>query len=274
MKKSFLTKVGILMASSVLLFATACGSGGEKVTVSGSTSVLTYMQMLAEAYMRQSETEIEVGSGGSSAGVQNVKTNVSHVGMSSRDLTADEAADFNVYEIAIDGLAIIVHPSNPVAGLGTDQIRAIYSGKIKDWSEVGGSAGSITLVTREDGSGTRDAFQELVMGGRDGDSIMDDVIIQNSNGVIKATVAGNENAIGYVSVGITLGATDIKALSIDGIEATVKNIEDEVYELFRKFFIFTKKDDVKPETKAFVDFIMSDAGQSVIEKAGLVRGVR
>jgi len=155
--------VTVLALVIVFLFA-SCGGGGDsgRVDVSGSTSVLPYMEMLAVEYMQQTGKIVQVGGGGSSAGISNVGSGVSNIGMSSRNLSADEEASFQVYEIARDGLAIIVHPDNPVSDLSIQQIRDIYAERITDWAEFGGNPGNITLVTRENGSGTRDAFEELV----------------------------------------------------------------------------------------------------------------
>jgi len=269
MKRILLSTV--LAFVGVCLFA-ACGGKGDsgRVDVSGSTSVLAYMEMLASEYMRDTGKIVQVGGGGSSAGISNVGSGVSNIGMSSRNLSAEEEANLNVYEIARDGLAIIVHPDNPVMNLTIQQIRDIYAERITDWSDVGGNAGNITLVTRENGSGTRDAFEELVMGGRDGDVISSRATVQNSNGVIKATVSDNRNAIGFVSLGITIDDASIKAVSIDGVAATVENIGSYEYELFRKFFIVTKTQDVSEETIAFINYILS-GGQDVLEEEGLVR---
>ena len=265
----------IIAIMALVLLMTACGSGksdGGKVEISGSTSVLPYMEMLASEYMQQTGKIIEVGGGGSSAGISNARSGVSDIGMSSRTLSAEEEASLTVYEVARDGLAIILHPANPVSDLTVSQIRDIYAERITDWSEVGGNAGSITLVTRESGSGTRDAFEEMVMGGRDGDNISDRSTVQNNNGVIRATVSGNVNAIGYVSLGVTVGDSSVKAVSIDGVEPTIANIRNYSYELFRKFFIVTAQNDVSDETKAFIDYMLS-GGQDVLEEEGLVRVV-
>ncbi|MCL2457060.1 MAG: phosphate ABC transporter substrate-binding protein [Defluviitaleaceae bacterium] len=258
-----------------LLLMTACGGGsasGGKVDISGSTSVLPYMEMLAAEYMAKTGKIIEVGGGGSSAGITNARSGVSDIGMSSRNLSADENAALTVYEIARDGLAIIVHPDNPVTNLTIEQIRDIYAERITDWAQIGGSNGSITLVTRESGSGTRDAFEEMVMGGRDGDNISDRATVQNNNGVIRATVSGSKNAIGYVSLGVTIGDSSVKAAAIDGVVASLENIRNDEYKLFRSFYIVTSPDDVSDETKAFIDYILSD-GQDVLEEEGLVRVV-
>jgi len=108
------------------------------------------------------------------------------------------------------------------------------------------------------------------MGGRDGDSISSRATVQNSNGVIKATVSDNRNSIGFVSLGITVNDTAIKALRIDGVEPSVANIRNYEYELFRKFFIVTQRQDVSEETTAFINYILS-GGQDVLEEEGLVR---
>ena len=167
--------------------------------------------------------------------------------------------------IALDGIAIVVHPSNPVKALTTDQVMNIYLGNIKNWKEVGGPDAPITVVSREDGSGTRDAFTSLVMQKKD---IIKTAIVQNSTGAVATTVAGDKNAIGYVSLSSL--NPKIKALDIDGVAATEANVKNGTYKLQRPF-IYVTKGDPTGLAKAFIDFVLSPEGQKIIVDEGVAQ---
>jgi phosphate transport system substrate-binding protein len=155
----------ILIASMLLL--TACGGRGrgETVIVAGSTSVQPYAEILAEEYAKgYPGHSVDVQGGGSSAGIRAALSGTSDIGMSSRRLTGEEQQMWNI-EIARDGLVLITHPRNPLSNLTLEQARGIYTGEITNWSEIGGNDSRIHVVAREEGSGTRGAFEEMVMDG-------------------------------------------------------------------------------------------------------------
>lgn len=248
----------------------ACGQGNAGgLTVTGSTSVTPFAEQLAEHYQKQhAGTAINIQGLGSSAGIRAAIDGVAEIGMSSRELQPEEAGQLDELVIARDALAVVVNPANSVAGLTTEQIRAIFSGQIRSWDQVGGSPQQITIVSREAGSGTFGAFDELVMKGK---PISTQAMRQGSNGAIRQIVAEDPNAIGYISLGIA-DAT-VKALQIDGVEPSVVHVEAETYKLVRPFlFVWRKGAQLSPLGQEFVDYVMSAEGQSELTKAGLVKG--
>jgi phosphate transport system substrate-binding protein len=173
-------------------------------------------------------------------------------------------ADLHAVPIARDAIAVIVHPKNTVRNLTLNQVREIFSGKITNWSSLGGNPRSIILVTREEGSGTREAFQKLVMGKNEIDLA---ALVQDSNGAIRQVVSNDPNAIGYISLGLV--NEEVKALRISGTEATAANIEKGSYTLVRPF-LFAFNGVPEGEAKAFLEFVLSPAAQKLLAKEGLV----
>jgi len=254
----------ILLCISISLLS-ACSRPSESgFIVAGSTSVQPYAEILAEEYMiLHTGAEIDIQGGGSSAGITAAKSGIANIGMSSRHLNEEEKSLWSI-EIAKDGLGVIVHPSNPIENLTLDQIRKIYSGEIKNWSEVGGNDAKIHIITREEGSGTRSAFAELVM---EKTEITAKAIVQDSNGAVKQLIKDDENAIGYVSLGLV--DKDVKALHLEGIAANQENILNGTYTLSRPF-LFVALSEPTGETKQFIDFILSPEGQKMLNDEGLI----
>ena len=168
--------------------------------------------------------------------------------------------------IAKDRIAVVVHPANRVQKLTLVQIKGIYAGTITNWKDVGGEDQIIDVVTREEGSGTRGAFEELVMG-KDS-KIRTSAIVQGSTGAIRTTVAGNSKAIGYISLA-SLNES-VKAVIVEGVPATTGNILNGTYQICRSFLYLSQAEPVG-EVKNFIDFVLSPEGQALIEKEGLVR---
>lgn len=270
-----------LAISSILLF-TACGTAEQApsgnsgtlsgtVTVSGSTSVQPVAQDLADIF-NESEPNIsvEIQGGGSSQGIKDAIAGISDIGNSSRGLKDEEKqSEITEHIIAYDGIAVVVHPSNSITDLTKDQLQKIFKGEIKNWKEVGGIDKEILIVTREEGSGTRSAFEELVklQESKDGNIvsfIKSDALVADGNGAIKANIASKDNAIGYTSLGYV--DNTMKKISIEGIECTVENIKNKSYLISRPFLMLTKGE-LKPEVKAFIDFILGDEGQEVVSKS-------
>lgn len=254
----------ILIWFLFFLLITSCQRQKAGITIAGSTSVEPFAELLAEEYMiRHPKSYIYVQGGGSTAGIEAVRTNAAHIGMSSRSLTPEEK-DLYAVTIAKDAIAIIVHPKNPVQDLSLIQIRKIFSGKIKNWSEVGGPSRPIILVTREEGSGTREAFQKMVMGN---EQISLESLVQDSNGAIRQVVSSDPYAIGYISLGLV--NEKVKALRISGIEPNLKNIVHGQYRLIRPF-LFVFNGSPKGEASAFLEFVLSEEAQHLLAKEGLI----
>lgn len=267
MKKviGLLTAVG-LMASPQVLAGT--------VTVSGSTSVAHVMEVLAENYQNLSNKNVEVQSTGSSAGIRAAKDGTSMIGMSSRNVKQSElSSDTKEIIIARDGIAAAVNNANPVNNLTQEQIAKIYRGEIKNWSEVGGESRPIVVVTRENGSGTRGAFEEIMklqrtINGHKVTAIIPTAQVGNGNGMIKTIVANNPYAIGYIS----LGSVDdsLRAIDVDGVAATDDNIAAGDYQIARPFIVLMDKN--APSTaQEFIEYIMSADGQGIVASEGYIR---
>lgn len=263
-------QIGLVLVLALMAFqVSGCtrggGQGASSITLAGSTSVQPFAEMLAEEYGRKypDRLPVNVQGGGSSAGARAAMTGAAQVGMMSRGLAASET-ELTGTVIAQDAVAVIVHPSNPLSDLTKDQIRGIFAGKVTDWEQLGGLSGKIHVVSREEGSGTRGAFDELIMEGED---VLPRAIVQDSNGAVRETVAGDKAGIGYVSLGLV--DSSVKALRVGGAEATVENVRSETYTLVRPF-LFVAKGQYSPSAKEFVDYVLSQEGRQILAGEGLV----
>lgn len=271
----FKKKIVALLCGAVMVsgLVVGCGSGSSsegdasKITISGSTSVGPTIEVLAEAYQKNNDVKIEVQQVGSSAGIKNTIEGTSNLGMASRDLKDEEAQSVEGTEIAIDGIAVVTNSANKVTDLTMDQVKDIFTGKITNWKEVGGNDAEIVVVSREEGSGTRDGFQEI-LGFESGD-LTKNAQISDGSGNVKSTVEGNKNAIAYISFGYVKDG--IKAVKIDGVEANDENVLADKYPISRPFLVVSKKDGLSEAAKAFVDFIMSEDGQNIIAEEGFIK---
>ncbi|MEK4628147.1 MAG: phosphate ABC transporter substrate-binding protein [Solibacillus sp.] len=271
LKKTFYF-IGFTIVMAVLA---ACGGegesssnsgGGSLVTISGSTSVGPLAEKLAIKYEETADVKIEVNQIGSSAGITNAINGVSQIGMSSRDLKQEEVdSGIEQLVIAYDGIVVVTHPSNPVKDLTMEQVKQIFTGEITNWQEVGGKDMEIVVVSREDGSGSRDAFQEIV--GYESGQLIRNAIVASGNGNIKTTVATNKHAIGFISFEYI--DASVSALNINGVEALAENVLDGKYELSRPF-LFVYKEGVPQAATQFMDFILSPDGQKIVESAGAI----
>lgn len=250
----------------VLLLAACSNKNVDTVNIVGSSSVQPFVELLAEEYLKKyPEENVEVQGGGSTAGLQAVVNQLADIGMSSRMLTAEESISFESTVIALDGLAVVVNPLNPISKVTTSQLREIFNGSISNWKELGGDDRPIRPISREEGSGSRDNFADLVM---DGLSISRRALTQESNGAVRELVKGDRSAIGYIS--LCMVSHELKALLIDGEAPTLENIQQGLYTLIRPF-LFVTQGEVAPTTNRFFEYILSPEGQAVLEKEGLVR---
>jgi phosphate transport system substrate-binding protein len=258
------TTLSVLVLAAALSASCSRGASGTELIVAGSTSVQPFADRWAETFLKSRPgCFVNVQGGGSSAGIQAATSGAADIGTSSRELKAEERA-LNRIVVARDGLAVIVHPSNPVRGLRLEEVRMIFEGGIADWSYLGGPRRAITVVTREEGSGTRGAFQDLVMGKV---RISRRAIVEDSNGTVREIVAWDPNAIGYISLGLV--TERVRALALDGVVPGEAAIAEGRYKLVRPFLFVTKG---APEglCRDFVDFVLSAEGQDLIRKEGLL----
>jgi phosphate transport system substrate-binding protein len=249
------------MATSVIM---GCQRSKASITVAGSTSVEPFAEFLAEEYMsKHPEAHIYVQGGGSTAGIEAAISGAANIGMSSRNLIDAEKKLYAV-TIAKDAIAIIVHPSSPIEDLPLDKIREVFSGKIANWKGLGGPDHSIDVVTREEGSGTRESFQKFVMGKED---ISLGALVQDSNGAVRQVLSSDPNAIGYISLGLV--NDQVKALKITGVQPNLANVNNGKYALVRPF-LFVFNEEPTGETKSFLEFVLSPPAQKLLLKEGLV----
>lgn len=238
------------------------------ISMVGSTSMEKLANALSEAFMEEyPDVTVTAEFVGSGAGIEAVTNGTADIGNSSRSLKDEEKAAGVVENIvAIDGIAVCVDPANEVADLTKEQLTNIYNGTVTNWKEVGGADEPIIVIGREAGSGTRGAFEELV-------DLKDACKYANeldSTGAVIAKVASTPGAIGYAS----LDALDdsVKALSLEGVEATAENIKAGNYFLSRPFVMATKGEvsEQNDLVQAWFDFVLGDEGQQVASEVGLI----
>ena len=238
------------------------------VTMAGSTSMEKLANTAAEAFMEKyPDVTVTAEFTGSSAGVEAVTAGTVDIGNASRKLKDSEKSNGIIENIvAIDGIAVVIDTNNTVADLTKDQLVQIFTGAIKDWSEVGGSSQPIVVIGREAGSGTRGAFEELLEV-EDACEYSNEI---NSTGGVMAKVASTAGAIGYVSLDIL--DDSVTAVKVDGVEPTEENIKAGSYLLSRPFVMSTKGEisEQNETVKAFLDYMMSAEGAELIKKVGLI----
>jgi len=265
----------VFMFLTILALLSACASNAETeqsindskpISISGSTSVGPLAEKLAAKYHEHDNTKIEINQIGSSAGITNAISGVSEIGMSSRDLKEDEMQKLKEVVIAYDGIVVVTHPSNKVKDLTLEQVKQIFTGEVTNWRQLGGDDMEIVVVSREDGSGSRDAFQEIV--GYSSGELIRNSIIASGNGNIKTTVANNKHAVGFISFEYI--DDTISTIDIDGVEATAENVLAKKYSLSRPFLFVYKEGDLTANGQKFIDYILSDEGQKIAAEAGVI----
>ncbi|MBS5883389.1 MAG: phosphate ABC transporter substrate-binding protein [Clostridium sp.] len=245
-------------------------TGGKSTTISisGSTSVGPLMEKIAEKYESDnSNVSIEINQVGSSAGIKDAINGVSEIGMSSRELKTEEEKEVKPTVIAYDGIAIITNKNNQIKNITLEQIKGIYTGKITNWKEIeGGKDAPIVVASREEGSGTRDAFQEIV--GYKSEELKTDAMISNGNGGLKETVIGNENAIGFVSFEYLDDKVNI--VNVENVEPKADLVKSGEYKISRPFLLATKEGNLSENGQKLIDFILSDEGQTIVKENKLI----
>ena len=257
----------VAASSEVASTETTAGLSGS-ISMVGSTSMEKLANALSEAFMEEyPDVTVTAEFVGSGAGIEAVTNGTADIGNSSRSLKDEEKAAGVVENVvAIDGIAVCVDPANEVADLTKEQLTNIYNGTVTNWKEVGGADEPIIVIGREAGSGTRGAFEELV-------DLVDGCKYANeldSTGAVIAKVASTPGAIGYAS----LDALDdsVKALSLEGVEATAENIKAGNYFLSRPFVMATKGEisEQNDLVQAWFDFVLGDEGQQIASEVGLI----
>ncbi len=259
--------ISLLTVAMLLLCAlTGCGGNKEAVATDGSTSMNKVIGALGEAFEADTGITVTYNAPGSGAGIQAVQEGRCDIGLASRNLKDEEKAKgLEGTILAYDGIAIIVNPNNPVSDLDVETIAKIYTGKIKNWKEVGGNDAEIVLIGREAGSGTRDGFEDIT-GTKDKCHYRQEL---TSTGDVITTVASNPGAIGYASLASVKDT--VKSVTVGGVAPSEETIKDGSYVVQRPFVLVTKKDAKLSESaQKFFDYITSEDANEIIRKAGVV----
>lgn len=264
-------KIVSMMLAAVLLLAAVAGcsqeASGGNVTTDGSTSMEKVIGTLGEAFAAQNkDVSFTYNPTGSGSGIQAVLEGRCDIGLSSRNLKPEEAAQgLTGTVLAYDGIAVIVNPENPVAELDVATIAKIYTGEITNWQDAGGNDAEIVLIGREAGSGTRDGF-EAITGTEDACQYRQEL---TSTGDVITAVSQNPDAIGYASLASVKDT--VRAVTVDGVAPTEATVKDGSYVIQRPFVLVTKTDaKLSPAAQKFFDFATSPDSAGLIAQAGVV----
>lgn len=269
-----------IVASIIMFFLIAMGTfvfpvsaSAESLTIRGSTTVLPIAQKAAERYMNlHPQANISVSGGGSGTGAKALLDGSVDIADASRPMKGKEVKIARKrgitpceHIIARDGIAVIVHPKNPISALTKAQIKEIYTGKIKNWAQLGGPDKKIVVVSRETTSGTFECFNKIVLKKA---KVTAYSLLQAANAGVLQTVSQSEGAIGYVGIGYL--DKRIKAIKVEGVYPTVETVIDGTYPISRPLFMYTNG---KPKglCARFIDFVLSPKGQKIVEEEGFVK---
>jgi len=238
-----------------------------KIDIAGGTAHIPVMKEAAKRIMQKSPgIRITVAGGGSGVGVQKVGEGLVDIGNTGRALSEAEVTRFGLksYAFAIDGVAAVVHPKNPVANLTHQQVQDIFAGRIVNWKAVGGRDAAIHLYTRDEASGTREVFWEIML--KKG-KIIDGANVVASNGAMKSALAGDADGIGYVSIGHI--DASIKAPTLDNVAPTQDNAKSGKYPVLRKLYMNTKGEP-KGLVADFISYIQGPEGAAITASDGYI----
>ncbi|MBR0597143.1 phosphate ABC transporter substrate-binding protein [Sinanaerobacter chloroacetimidivorans] len=287
MKKILSITLVILLALGALAGCGAKDSTGDDgnngnasdvtgtVVTAGSTSVQPLSEELAAAFMDANPgISVEVQGGGSGQGIKAIQEKIADFGALSRNVKDEEKGSVaEEFIIAKDGVAVVVNPESTVTDLTIEQIKKIYTGEIKNWKEVGGEDAPIVVVSREEGSGTRGAFTEITKvmskneAGEEIDGTTKDALVQGSTGAVMQTVATTPNTIGYVSLGSL--SDSVKVVKVEGVAPSEETVLSGEYKISRPF-IYVVSGELTEAAKLYIDFVMSEEGQAIVEESGFI----
>jgi len=271
MSKRVILAALALVTALVTASAPAALAGG-KIVITGSTTVLPIAQKAAEVYMKKHPgVEISVAGTGSGDGIKSLIDGTCDIADASRDMKPKEIKKAEAkgiqpvrHTVALDCIVPVVHPSNPVKNLTLEQLKGIYTGKIRNWKEVGGQDKPIVVISRDSSSGTFEVWNHKVLNKA---RVRPDAQLQASNGAVAQAVAGNKYAIGYVGIGYL--NPKLKALTVNGVKASPRTAMKGTYPVARGLYMFTPG---KPrgEVKKFLDFVKGPEGQKIAAQEGFV----
>lgn len=235
------------------------------LSMNGSTSMEKVIKAVNGAFMEKNKgVTVNLNLTGSGTGIQEASEGKCDIGNSSRKLKDEEAEKLDATVVGLDGIALVVNPANKLEDITLEDLAKVYSGEITNWKELGGDDKAIVVIGREDGSGTRDGFESIVMGDKEPKYAQE---LESTGSVINA-VATTDGAIGYASLA-NVDET-VKALKVGGVEATEENVKSGAYKVQRPFICATLKGSDNKLVKAYLDFILSEEGQALVLAQGAV----
>jgi len=265
-----------LAAALLMIVLGACSKSAKSnedgtlsgtVSTNGSTSMERVVGNLAEAFMSENpDVTITYDATGSGTGIECASNGACDIGLASRDLS-DSETGLTAIPVALDGIAVIVSPGAGVDDLRLDDVRAIFTGEVTNWSEIGGADLPISCIGRESGSGTRDGFESVT--GTEDACVLDQEL--TSTGAVITAVSSSSNAIGYVSLSTVETNESVQVVTIDGIACTEQTVIDGSYPIQRPFVLVIREDaELSEAARAFVDFATSDSAADLIRDAGAI----
>ena len=245
--------------------STAAEELSGTLSMNGSTSMEKVIKAVNGAFMEKNKgVTVNLNLTGSGTGIQEASEGKCDIGNSSRKLKDEEAEKLDATVVGLDGIALVVNPANKLEDITLQDLAKVYSGEITNWKELGGDDKAIVVIGREDGSGTRDGFESIVMGDKEPKYAQE---LESTGSVINA-VATTDGAIGYASLA-NVDET-VKALKVGGVEATEENVKSGAYKVQRPFICATLKGSDTKLVKAYLDFILSEEGQALVLAQGAV----
>jgi phosphate transport system substrate-binding protein len=261
--------VGIMSLAAVF---TASQALAGNISINGSTTVLPIAQKAAEAFMKEHpDVAISISGGGSGNGIKALIDKTTDIANSSRaiqpkeiDQAKEKGANPVEFIVAFDCIVPIVHPTNPLKNITLDQLKGLYKGDIKNWKEIGGEDKPVVIISRDTSSGTYEVWEEKVM---KKERVFPGALLQASNGAVVQAVSNNPNAIGYIGVGY--GDKSVKLLSVNSIVGSKQTTLDKTFPISRPLYMYTPVP-AAGDVKNFLDFVMSDKGQKLVEAEGFI----
>jgi phosphate transport system substrate-binding protein len=267
-------KIIVIMLIALLAFVIIWPASSKDVTISGSSTLMPLAEVAAEEFnMLQNDYVVTVSAGGTGAGILGIAERKNDIAMASREITEDERQrfgdSFEEFLIGLDGISLAVSDEvyeAGVKGLTRDQVKDIYLGNITNWKELGGPDADIYVISREEGSGTSDSFNEIVLGCKDVEMPGVDTVAFGA-AEVKTAIAGSDKAIGYLGFNYLGGG--VAGIAFNGIAPTYENIKLDLYELHRHLYFYTYG---KPSSgaEAFIDFVRGPEGQKIAADEGFI----